>query len=37
MHAATNTRGQLKSPAIAQQGEAGVRGGSGEFVPSTLA
>jgi len=26
------TRGQMKSPSIAQRGEGGVRGGSGELV-----
>ena len=27
-----STRSQMKSPSIAQRGEGGVRGGSGEFV-----
>ena len=30
----TSTRGQMKSPFIAQRGEGGVRGGSGELAPT---
>jgi hypothetical protein len=30
-HTATNTRGHMKSPSIAQRGEGGDRGGSGEL------
>ena len=29
-----STRGQMKSPSIAQRGEGGVRGGSGELDPT---
>ena len=29
-----STRGQMKSPSIAQRGEGGVRGGSGELSPT---
>ena len=29
-----STRGQMKSPFIAQRGEGGVRGGSGELAPT---
>jgi hypothetical protein len=29
-----STRGQMKSPSLAQRGEGGVRGGSGEFSPA---
>ena len=30
----SSTRGQMKSPSIAQRGEGGVRGGSGELDPT---
>ncbi len=29
-----STRGQMRSPSIAQRGEGGVRGGSGELTPT---